>query len=69
MSDRTLILLMCIAEVLGMLGISMFSALLPEMQVAWSLSNSAAGWITGIFFFGLVLPPAPAPPPAALRQS
>ncbi len=38
-----------------MLGISMFSALLPEMQVAWSLSNSAAGWITGIFFFGLVL--------------
>jgi MFS family permease len=46
---------MCIAEVLGMLGISMFSALLPEMQVAWSLSNSAAGWITGIFFFGLVL--------------
>jgi len=38
-----------------MLGISMFSALLPEMQVMWSLSNSAAGWITGIFFFGLAL--------------
>ena len=38
-----------------MLGISMFSALLPEMQAEWALSNSAAGWITGIFFFGLVL--------------
>jgi MFS family permease len=46
---------MCIAEVLGMLGISMFSALLPEMQAAWSLSNSAAGWITGIFFLGFLL--------------
>ena len=46
---------MCIAEVLGMLGIFMFSALLPELQAEWSLSNSAAGWITGIYFFGFLV--------------
>ena len=46
---------MCMAEVLGMLGIFIFSALLPEMQAEWSLSNSAAGWITGIYFFGFLV--------------
>ena len=52
MSDRVLILALCVAQVLGMLGISTFSALLPEMQAEWGLSNSAAGWITGIYFAG-----------------
>ena len=52
MSDRALILALCVAEVLGMLGISTFSALLPGMQAEWGLSNSAAGWITGIYFAG-----------------
>ena len=55
MSDRVLILILCIAEVLGMLGISSFAALLPEMQVAWALSNSGAGWITGIYFAGYLV--------------
>ena len=52
MSDRVLILVFCIAEVLGMLGISSFAALLPEMQAEWSLNNADAGWITGIYFAG-----------------
>ena len=52
MSDRTLLLALCVAQVLGMLGISTFSALLPGMQAEWGLSNADAGWITGIYFAG-----------------
>ena len=55
MSDRTLILVLCVAEVLGMLGISSFAALLPEMRAEWDLSNSDAGWITGIYFAGYLV--------------
>ena len=32
------------AEVLGMLGIATFSALLPTMQAEWTLSNADAPW-------------------------
>ncbi|MCH7554693.1 MAG: MFS transporter [Proteobacteria bacterium] len=55
MSDRVLILILCIAEVLGMLGISSFAALLPEMQAEWGLNNADAGWITGIYFAGYLV--------------
>ncbi len=55
MSDRFLILVLCVAEVLGMLGLSSFAALLPEMQAQWSLSNADAGWITGIYFAGYLV--------------
>ena len=55
MSDRFLIFIFCLAEVLGMLGISSFAALLPEMQAEWGLNNADAGWITGIYFFGYLL--------------
>ncbi len=52
MSNRVLILALCVAEALGMLGISTFSALLPTLQAEWRLSNSDAGWITGIYYGG-----------------
>ena len=55
MSDRALIASLCLAEVLGMLGISAFAALLPMLQVEWSLSNADAGWINGIYFAGYML--------------
>lgn len=55
MSDKTLILVFCIAEAFGMLGISTFAALLPEMQAEWSLSNADAGWISGIYFAGYLV--------------
>ena len=55
MSDRFLIFIFCLAEVLGMLGISSFAALLPEMQAEWALSNADAGWITGIYFAGYLV--------------
>ncbi|MCH7929490.1 MAG: MFS transporter [Proteobacteria bacterium] len=35
-----------------MLGISTFPMLLPELQAEWGLSNSQAGWITGIYYAG-----------------
>ena len=52
MSNRILLLTLCVAEVLGMLGISTFSALLPELQAEWGLSNADAGWVTGIYYGG-----------------
>ncbi len=55
MSDRLLILTLCVAEVLGMLGISIFPALLPTLQSEWTLSNAQAGWITGIYYGGYML--------------
>ncbi len=45
-----LIIAMCIAELLGMLGVFAFPALLPYFMELWNLSNSQAGWINGIYF-------------------
>lgn len=47
-----LIAAMCIAEVLGMLGVFAFPALLPYFLKLWDLSNIQAGWINGIYFAG-----------------
>jgi MFS family permease len=46
--------LLCLTSVLGMLGFSSFAALLPEFQRDWSLTNTDAGWISGIFYAGYV---------------
>jgi MFS family permease len=43
---------MCIAQVLGMLGVFAFPALLPHFIPLWDLTNSQAGWISGIYFVG-----------------
>jgi predicted MFS family arabinose efflux permease len=43
---------MCTAEVLGMLGVFAFPALLPYFLKLWDLSNIQAGWINGIYFAG-----------------
>lgn len=48
-------MILSITSVLGMLGTSSFAALLPAFQQAWSLSNTDAGWISGMFFAGYVL--------------
>lgn len=48
----TLVTAMCIAQVLGMLGVFAFPALLPHFLDLWNLSNSQAGWISGIYFAG-----------------
>lgn len=46
---------MCLAQVLGMLGVFAFPALLPHFLKIWELSNSQAGWINGVYFAGYTL--------------
>ena len=40
------------AEIFGMAGFSSYSALMPVFIPEWSLSDSRAGWISGVFFVG-----------------
>lgn len=47
---RRVVPLLCLAEVLTMLGVFTFPALLPDFQAAWGLSNTQAGWVSGITF-------------------
>jgi MFS family permease len=47
-------LLLCLCQVLTMLGAASFPALIPEFVSAWDLSNTEAGWIAGIYNFGYV---------------
>lgn len=46
---------MVVAMVAGMSAFVTFPALLPIFQAQWHLSNTAAGWISGIFFVGYVI--------------
>jgi len=55
LTPRALVLGMCIAEVFSMLSFATFPTLLPGFQTEWQLSNTEAGWISGIYFFGYVL--------------
>ena len=45
----------CLAQVLTMLGVFAFPALLPTFITDWRLSNTDAGWIAGIYFAGYSL--------------
>lgn len=54
MSAARLTAVMCIAEVLGMLGFSTFPALIPEFEAAWNLTRAEAGVISGAYFAGYV---------------
>ena len=47
-----LVIAMCLAQVLSMLGVFAFPALLPHFMDLWDLTNSQAGWISGIYFAG-----------------
>ncbi len=49
------VLVMCLAEGLGMLSFSSFQALIPTFRAEWGISNSEAGWISGIYFAGYVV--------------
>ncbi|MHA1600641.1 MAG: MFS transporter [Alphaproteobacteria bacterium] len=42
----------CIAEGLSVLGFSTVPALLPTFFDEWNLSNTDAGWMTGVYFAG-----------------
>jgi predicted MFS family arabinose efflux permease len=49
-SGARLVAIVCAAQVFVQIGAYFWPALLPQMMQRWSLSNSEAGWITGIFY-------------------
>jgi MFS family permease len=53
-SPARLVALVCIAQVLVQIGAFFWPALLPGMIGRWGLTNSEAGWITGIFYAAYV---------------
>lgn len=50
-----LTLIMCAAEALSMTGFAAFTTLLPTLVREWSISNSEAGAVGGIFYAGYML--------------
>lgn len=47
---RTLLIAICLAEIGSMMGIATFPSLQPHLLELWSLSNTDAGWINGIYY-------------------
>src|SRR5262249_27902129 len=43
---------MCAAHVASMTGFAAYSTLLPRLQDEWAMSNSEAGFVSGVFFAG-----------------
>lgn len=54
MKSWQIVTIMCAAHVFSMAGFATFPALLPTLVPLWELSNTQAGWISGIFFAGYV---------------
>lgn len=52
MSGARLIVAMCLAEIVGMTGFASFPALLPTFLAEWQLTNTEAGWISGVYYAG-----------------
>lgn len=50
-----IVVTLCAAEALALVGTFAFPALLPTFQQAWNLSNAEAGWISGVYFLGYAL--------------
>jgi MFS family permease len=54
-SPRAIVATICSAEVLSMLSVAAFPALLPLFIAEWSLSKTDAGWINGTYYLGYLL--------------
>lgn len=54
MPPVTLLVTLCTAQVLAMTSFANFAALLPDFMVLWDLTNTEAGWISGIYYAGYV---------------
>ena len=50
LSDKSLVAIVCAAQVLVQIGAFFWPALLPTMIPQWELTNSEAGWITAVFY-------------------
>jgi MFS family permease len=46
---------LCLTEITGMAGFATFPALVPTFQHEWGISNTQAGWISGIYYAGYML--------------
>lgn len=54
-SLRRVVVSLCGAELLTMIGVFAFPALLPVFIADWALSKTDAGWISGVYFAGYAL--------------
>lgn len=52
MNPVRLIAVFVISLVLVMMGNATFPALIPTFQIEWALSNTEAGWISGVYYAG-----------------
>ena len=55
MTPARLVALVCVAQVCAQIGAYTWPALLPGFLTEWRLSNSQAGWITGLFYAAYTL--------------
>jgi predicted MFS family arabinose efflux permease len=55
LSGARLVGVVCAAQVLVQIGAFFWPALLPAMIPLWGLTNSEAGWITGVFYLAYLL--------------
>ncbi|MFZ0131070.1 MAG: MFS transporter [Desulfobacterales bacterium] len=55
MSHRRITFTLCLVEILAMIGIATFPALLPTFIDAWHLSNTQAGWINAVYYGGYMI--------------
>ena len=55
LSGARLVAVVCAAQVLVQIGAFFWPALLPVMIPLWGLTNSEAGWITGVFYLAYLL--------------
>ncbi len=53
-ATRRITVIICLAEILGMTGFAAFPTLLPLFFEQWSINNTEAGWINGIYYAGYV---------------
>jgi MFS family permease len=49
------VLVMCAAQACAQIGAFAVPALVPALMQAWSLTNTEAGWVTGIYYAGYTL--------------
>lgn len=55
MMYRRITFTLCGIEILALIGIATFPALLPEFSRIWHLSNTQAGWISASYYAGYML--------------
>jgi MFS family permease len=52
MSDRQITVALCATLVLSMAGFATFSAVVPALREAWTLSHTEIGWASGLYYAG-----------------